>query len=101
MRSGVLKNDLEYTTLVQVRNTGVRAYLQGDLISEHKTDYGDMRLWDLFTLPDSRALGIISQNATLIVYSFTLTPVTGSGGVLKDIQVAPIGIPPLKVNEKF
>jgi len=100
MKSGVLKNDLEYTTLVEVRNDGVRAYLQGELISEY-TRYDDMRLWDQFTLPDSRALGIVSQKGELIVHTFTLTPVTGNGGMIKDIRREPNRIRPLKTNDQF
>lgn len=101
VETGVLLNHVRYKTLVQVRNIGVKAYLQGELISEYTTDFSDMKLWDRFALPDSRTLGIVSQLGVLTVREFVLTPVTGKGRSLIDARAEPGRSLPQKSNDQF
>ncbi|MBI5687491.1 MAG: SUMF1/EgtB/PvdO family nonheme iron enzyme [Verrucomicrobia bacterium] len=81
--SGVLLTpDLEigrhYTSLVQVRKDGVRLFLDGRFMTEWKTDYQDMTMFNSRRLRDDRLLGI-ADSAGSIYHRIEVREVTGKG----------------------
>jgi len=101
IESGALQNNVQYTLLIEVRNDGLRAFLDGNLVSQRKTDFSDMTLWQRYTLPDYRALGIASLQAALVVHNFTLTPVAGNGKLLQNERDQPRENQPGKSIDQF
>ncbi len=53
-----LENGREYTALVEVRKDRVRAHLDGKLIAELDTDGSNLRLHELWRMPNARSLGL-------------------------------------------
>lgn len=65
----------KYTTIVQVRNDGIRAFLDNKLVAEWKTDYQDMSLKKHWALRDDRHLGFGSFGTSVIFHSLEILPV--------------------------
>ncbi len=93
--SGVLlKPDLEigrhYTSLVQVRKDGVKSFLDGRLITEWKTDYQDMTMFNSRRLRDDQLLGIGDTDGA-VFHRIEVREVTGKGtftrGGLKETGI--------------
>ncbi len=82
-RSGYLKNGKMHTSLVEVRKEGVKAYLDGKLMSEYKTNYDDLSLVSTWQLRDSNSLGIGSHASPTIFHKIELREVTGKGKRLR------------------
>jgi len=78
-------NGKTYTSLVQVRKDGVKAFVNGKLMSQHKTNYKDMGLTASWIVPDTRALGVGSQGSPTVFRSIQVLEVTGKGKVLRDL----------------
>lgn len=79
-RQPALENNRRYTTLVSVRKDGVKAYLDGQLVSEWKTDYRDMSVEAPWKLRDAQFPGVGSCQSPTAFYSIELVEVTGTGG---------------------
>jgi predicted Ser/Thr protein kinase len=53
-----LENGRLYTVVVQVRRNGMRAYLNGKLLAQWRTDYRDVSIDDSWKLPDPTRIGL-------------------------------------------
>ncbi len=88
-----MKNGLEigrdYTSILKVRNNGVKAYLDGKLISEWTTDYGDASLDRVWDLPDKRLLALGSSDSFFEFYKIDLLEVTGKGRAVRGDSATP------------
>jgi hypothetical protein len=80
----VLKNGQRYTVLVQVRNTGLKAFLNGKLVAELKTDYKNLAAMDGFAIPGTRCLGLVTWNSATAFQTLRVLEVTGKGKVGRD-----------------
>ena len=74
----------KYTAVVKVRNTGVKAYLDDQLISQYKTDYSDMSAAaeDGWALSDPKSLGVGSWSSPTIFFNIDVLEISGAGKVL-------------------
>jgi len=74
----------KYTAVVKVRNNGVKAYLDDQLISQYKTDYSDMSAptEDGWALSDPKSLGVGSWNSPTIFFNIDVLEISGAGKVL-------------------
>jgi hypothetical protein len=77
-----LENNRVYASVLQVRKSGVRAFLDGRLMNEWKTDFSDASRQTLWKLPNERALGLISDRVVTVFHSVDVVEVTGKGKVL-------------------
>jgi hypothetical protein len=77
---GPLKAGVRYTSLVQVRNSGVKAFMNGQLIVDWKTDYADVNpdvpFW---ALRDKSILGLGVSGTGTVFHSADIVEVTGRG----------------------
>ncbi|MEI8196719.1 MAG: hypothetical protein WCI73_12545, partial [Phycisphaerae bacterium] len=73
----------KHTALIKVRKDGVRAYLDGKLITEHKTDYRDLALFGQWRLHRKDTLGLGSINSPTMFHSAEIIEVTGHGKFIK------------------
>src|SRR5439155_25551156 len=67
--------DTAYTSVIKVRKEGVAAYLNDELISQHKTDYSDLSLWEEWKIGPDNPIGLVIQCPARIMAA-TLTPIT-------------------------
>lgn len=68
------------TSVLAVRKTGVKAYLDGKLISEWSTDFSDASLDDRYwTMPDKRLVGLAAHKNNVVFYRIELLEITGKG----------------------
>jgi Leucine-rich repeat (LRR) protein len=74
-----LENGRRYTSEVQVRRSGLKAFLDGRFITEWKTDYRDMSLPSMLVLPSARCLGIGTHQSPAIFHRIEVREVTGKG----------------------
>jgi len=79
--------DRRYTALVEVRNTGVKSYLDGKLIASWKTDYADMGVGDHFKLRSPEAIGLACEGRTAF-HRIEVREVTGTGKITADAAPA-------------
>jgi hypothetical protein len=77
---GLLKAGVRYTSVVQVRRNGVKAFMNGQLIVDWKTDYKDVNpdvpYW---ALRDRSNLGIGVGGTDTVIHSADIVEVTGHG----------------------
>lgn len=73
----------QYTTLVQVRNDGVKAFFEGKQAAAFKTDYRDLVVDSWRTIPDPSRLAIGCDDPT-IFHVLEVTEVTGQGKLLRE-----------------
>lgn len=78
-----LENGKKYTSLVQVREGGVKAYMNGQLITEWKTDYSDLDLYADWKLREASLLGLGSWNNAVVFHSAELLEARGQGKALR------------------
>jgi tRNA A-37 threonylcarbamoyl transferase component Bud32 len=71
-----------YTVLVEVRETGVKTYMEGEPISELKT-YAGVTMNPDWVLPDPFALGVGAWNAGAAIRSLEVRDVTGKGRAVR------------------
>ncbi|MBI5819345.1 MAG: hypothetical protein HZA88_10185 [Verrucomicrobia bacterium] len=68
------------TSLLQVRKNGVKAYLDGKLVSQWATDFSDASLDTPFwSMPDKRLLGVGSHKSSFVYHRIELLEITGKG----------------------
>jgi hypothetical protein len=77
-----LENGRRYICLVKVRANGVRAYLNGRLISKWMTNYHDMTVRGVWGLPRNEVLGLAVQRSPTIFYSAEVTPINNTASPL-------------------
>ncbi|HLX60890.1 MAG TPA: hypothetical protein VKX17_06370 [Planctomycetota bacterium] len=77
-----LTNGQKYTSTVEVRRSGVKAYLDGKLIAEHNTDFHDMTLDPYFKIPDTTVLGISTWGSSYTFHSIEVIELSGPGKLL-------------------
>ena len=70
------------TSLVEVRKDGVKAYLDGKLISQWKT-YADFSMNATYALRDEKRLGIGTYKTATAFQKIEVVEVTGRGKILK------------------
>ncbi|MBI5684212.1 MAG: hypothetical protein HZC54_03960 [Verrucomicrobia bacterium] len=75
-----LKNGQASTSVLSVRRNGVKACLNGRLISQWVTDFSDASLDDQFwPMPDTRLLGVASHKSQVVFYRIELLELFGKG----------------------
>ncbi|MGD0092842.1 MAG: DUF2950 family protein, partial [Planctomycetota bacterium] len=72
-----IENNRRYVSIVQVRNDGLKAYLDGTLISEWKTDYSDLSMWKGTPLKDETLLGVTTFGCAYTIHEAQLLEITG------------------------
>jgi hypothetical protein len=70
-------------SIVKVRKTGVRAFLNGKLISQWKTNYTDMSLRDDTKLHSPNALGLNAWDSPTDFKTVEVIEITGAGNALR------------------
>ncbi|MCY3018717.1 MAG: protein kinase [Planctomycetota bacterium] len=76
---GILNTGQKYTSLVQVRNDGVKAYLDGKLVSQWLTDFSDMGVHAEWKLRDGGVAGVGTCESEFCFHSIQVLEVTGKG----------------------
>ena len=77
---GALTNGKTYTSVVQVRKDGVKAFVDGKLIKEYKTStYEEMSPNSLFAIRSTSILGLGSWYSGVAYQKIELVEVTGRG----------------------
>jgi hypothetical protein len=72
-----------YTSIVEVRRDGVRAYLDGRPLAEWKTDFQDMSLSPGSRLPNEARLGILAYDSVVVFHRIEVREVSGPGRLLR------------------
>lgn len=90
IRTGIpLEDGRTYTALVEVRHSGVAAYLGGEPIARWKTDYSDLSMNPQWQLTDPAALGVGAWEGTLILRRIQVREVTGKGEFIRNSSKTP------------
>ena len=75
-----IKNGTRYTSVLQVREGRVKAFLNGQLVTEWKTDFqnvnGDVPFW---ALKDKASVGLGISDSGIVFHSATVIEVSGPG----------------------
>lgn len=87
----------EYVSVVKVRRNGVKAYLDGELVSSWDTDYSDVESRPFWRLQDNAALGLATSALETEFRSIRVTEITGTGKILRP----PMPVAFQKVNEQL
>ncbi|MCY3020787.1 MAG: hypothetical protein NTW87_17355 [Planctomycetota bacterium] len=87
-RTACLENGKAYTSLVQVRKTGLKAYLDGQLVCQWRTDFSDMDVYKDWKLPMPGILGVGSWNGPTVFHSIELVEIAGKGKALRGDTAA-------------
>jgi serine/threonine protein kinase len=95
VKSGVL-----HESIVQVRNDGLKAFFNGKLLAELKTDYQDMRLSRGWALHDESCLGVGALEGHVRFERLELLEVTGKGALLRSAPAQPGSSPAVKQEIK-
>lgn len=74
-----LENNRTYTSIVQVRKRVVRAYLDGKIVKEYRTDYSDFSMRNEWKLKNERVLGLGAYNSKVVFEKIELRAVSGAG----------------------
>jgi hypothetical protein len=72
-----------YTVVVEVRKNGLRGYLDGKLVAQWATDYGDMSPWPVWRFKDDTLPGFGCSKSTVVFQEVKLREVTGKGELLR------------------
>jgi len=78
-----ITNGRRYSFLVQVRNTGLRAFVDGRQIIGWKTDYKNLTPHTSWALPNKQCVGFGSYLSTTTFHSASLIEITGNGKRLR------------------
>ena len=74
-----LEPGVAYESVVQVRKDGLKAFLNGELIAQWKTDYQDVSMVSGWGLHNSSWLGLGTYNSCVRFHRIDLREVTGQG----------------------
>jgi hypothetical protein len=69
--------------VVEVRKNGLRGYLDGKLVAQWATDYGDMSPWPVWRFKDDTLPGFGCSKSTVVFQEVKLREVTGKGELLR------------------
>lgn len=69
-----------HTSVLQVRRKEVRAYLDGKLVNQLKTDFTDLSLHSVWEFPNHRLLGVVTKGPATF-QRIDLIEVTGKGSI--------------------
>lgn len=78
-RGRLIKNDEVHTSVIQVRNDGITAIVDGKQIAHWNTDYKDMDCIASWKLRDQRFLGVGQNNVKVTYTAIELVEITGYG----------------------
>jgi hypothetical protein len=79
---GAFVANRKYTTVVQVRNDGLKAFIDGAEVLSYKTDFKDLKPDSYRSLPDPSRLAIGTDDPT-VFHSLEVLEVTGTGKFLQ------------------
>jgi len=78
-RKAWIENKRSYTMLIAVRNNGLKAFLNDELIAEWKTDYSDMSIKGDWRLRNPKRLGVATGSGETLFHRIEVREVTGKG----------------------
>lgn len=101
-RTAPLAAGARHRAVVQVRNGSVTAWLDGSLVTQHRTDYRDLARPRDWRLRDERHLGVGNWGAPCVIHKIELVdvaaPAGGAGGQAdKGVDVLRLIDPPRDV----
>ena len=82
-RMPFLENGRRYSATVQVRKDGLKAFLDGKLMTSWKTDFHDMSSWPVWKFRDAEALGVGCEFTHTVYHSLKVLEITGKGTVTR------------------
>jgi serine/threonine protein kinase len=80
-----------YVSRIEVRRDGVKAYLDGRLLLEHRTDFSDLSAMPHWELSDRQTLGIGSYNTAALFRRAEIREISGAGKVLRQSSAGNAG----------
>jgi len=80
---GAFQPNVKYDTVVQVRRNGVRAFVQGKLVTEYKTDFSDLKNDVWHRMKDKSVISIACDDPTTF-YTIELTEISGPGKLTRE-----------------
>ncbi|MEQ8784851.1 MAG: LamG domain-containing protein [Pirellulaceae bacterium] len=80
--SPALVSNRQYTTLVQVRNDGVKAFFEGELVCDHPTDFRDLKTDQWRKIKETRQIAIDADDPA-VFHLVELTEISGPGRLLR------------------
>jgi hypothetical protein len=83
VKKSKLVNNKKYTALIQVRKDNVKAYLDNELMSEWKSEYGELGSNSGWKLRNEKSLGFGSNDNDLIFYNAEVVEKKGKGKITK------------------
>jgi len=90
-----LKTGKLSTSVLAIRKNGVKAYLDGKLISEWATDFSDASLDSRYwPMPDNRLLGLAAHKNYTAFYRIELLEITGKGKPSRGGMAAAVATAP-------
>ncbi|HSI14773.1 MAG TPA: DUF1080 domain-containing protein, partial [Chthoniobacter sp.] len=81
-----LDRSRKYTSLVEVREDGLKSYLDDKLISSWKTNYSDMTPKDHWVLRTGTRLGVGTLGTAAVIHSAEVIEVTGKGNLVRTAR---------------
>jgi len=75
---GPLTASKAYTTVVQVRRDGVKAFLDGKLLQEHRNNFGDLKSDHYHEIQDAKLLAVTCDDPTVFHY-VRVVEISGAG----------------------
>jgi formylglycine-generating enzyme required for sulfatase activity/tRNA A-37 threonylcarbamoyl transferase component Bud32 len=78
-RDAWLTTGRRYSSLVQVRKAGVKAFLDGALVTELKTDYTNVGMMPHWLMNDKRVLGLGSWKSPTTFHQVEIVEISGPG----------------------
>ena len=97
-RPNCLVNGRKYDSVVQVRANGVKAWLDGELISQWKTDYHDMDIYPEWKLRNPALPGLGCWDSATVFHTIQLREVTGKGKAIRAKPVSSLAALSLKAE---
>ncbi|MCX6898212.1 MAG: hypothetical protein NT105_05880 [Verrucomicrobia bacterium] len=73
-----------FTSLVKVRKSGLKAFMDGKQITEWKTDFNDASISPYWELPNRQLLGIGNYRASFVFEKIEIVEITGKGKPLRE-----------------
>ncbi|MFA7006429.1 MAG: hypothetical protein WC429_20475 [Verrucomicrobiia bacterium] len=87
-RDAWIENKRLYTMVVAVRNDGLKAFLNDELITQWKTDYSDMGIYSNWQLRNPKRLGVAASRSETLFHRIEVREVTGKGTLTRGAPAA-------------
>jgi concanavalin A-like lectin/glucanase superfamily protein len=84
----LLQTGRKFTSLVQVRRDGLKAYIDGQLMAEWKTDSSDLGIYDSWKLRNGSLIGLGAIESRFVFHRAQLLEVTGKGSPWRPAALA-------------